>query len=68
MIRLLIVVDHSTERKYRRPLRAYDALLNIDISKNIIVYTCGEFNDRIQDQTTLCFKIKKEARRLYAKI
>ena len=35
------------------------------VPKDIIVYTRDEFGDRANDKGTLCYKIKKEGKRIY---
>lgn len=62
---LLIVVADSDEKTYKRPVRGYNALRGLDISKDIIVHTKEEFDRRSNDITTLEYKIKKEGRVLY---
>lgn len=64
---LLVVVDQSLEKNYKRPLLGHAALRELMISKDIIVFTKKEFEDRCNDETTLSFKIKKEGKRVYAK-
>jgi predicted nucleotidyltransferase len=64
---LLIVIDTSDEKTYDRPLIGYDALFGMGIAKDLIVYTKAEFNQRSKDVTTLCYKIEKEGRVLYAR-
>lgn len=64
---LLIVIEKSSERSYKRPLKAYDALLSIDIPKDIVVYTKNEFDQDVIQVSSLCHKIKKEGMVIYAK-
>jgi predicted nucleotidyltransferase len=64
---LLIVVDQSTEKSYTRPIAGHKALRNLDISKDIIIYTQDEFNRKSNDITTLSYKIKQEGKVLYAR-
>jgi predicted nucleotidyltransferase len=64
---LLIVVDKSDEKSYKRPIPGYTALRGLDISKDIIVHTKEVFDRRSADITTLEYKIKKEGRILYAR-
>lgn len=40
---LLIVVEKSTEKTFKQPFAAYDALFGMGISKDILVYTKEEF-------------------------
>ncbi len=65
---LLIVVPTSDEKLHRRSLRGIRALIDLMISKDILVYTKKEFEERSSDVTTLCHKIKKEGKRIYAKL
>jgi len=65
---LLIVVEKSDEKSYRRPIAGYKALRGLeDISKDIIVQTQEIFDRRSQEKTTLEFKIKRDGKVLYAR-
>jgi len=64
---LLVVVDASTEKTYKRPISGFQALRNLDISKDLIVYTKAEFDRLAYDITTLVYKIKKEGALIYAR-
>ncbi len=64
---LVIVVEKSNEKNYKRPLIAYDALVDIDVPTDIIVYTKDEFENKSRKITTLCYKIKNEGKRIYAR-
>jgi predicted nucleotidyltransferase len=64
---LLIVVDESNEKSFKRPLAAYDALFGMNIAKDIIVYTKQEFDTISKNKTTLGFKIKKDGKLIYAR-
>lgn len=66
-IDLFIVVDDSQEKKYKRAVLGYKALLEFAVSNEIIVYTKEEFEKNGADVTTLAYKIKTQGRRLYAK-
>lgn len=65
---LMIVVDKSDEKTYKRPIPGYNALFGMGISKDIIVHTKEVFDRRSDDITTLEYKIKKEGKMLYARI
>ncbi len=41
---LLIVVDHSNEKPYKRAIKGIRALRGMGIAKDILVYTKEEFN------------------------
>lgn len=64
---LLIVVEHSDLKRHQRTYAASDALADMMIPKDIVVYTKTEFNKRSNDVTTLCYKIKRQGRVLYAR-
>jgi uncharacterized protein len=64
---LLIVVDKSDEKSYRRPIPGQRALFGLGISKDMIIYTKDEFEKYSNDITTLCYKIKKDGELLYAR-
>jgi len=64
---LLIVIDKSKEKSYKRAIPAYDALFGMGISKDIIVYTKEEFDRRSNEITTLEYKIKKDGELIYAR-
>ena len=64
---LMIVVEKSDEKSYKRPIPGHTALRGLDISKDIIVHTKEVFDRRSDDITTLEYKIKKEGQVLYAR-
>ena len=64
---ILVVVEKSSEKTYRRPIPGYDALFGLGISKDLIVYTQEEFDKYAHDITTLCYKIKQDGELMYAK-
>ncbi|MFH1644327.1 MAG: nucleotidyltransferase domain-containing protein [bacterium] len=65
---LLIIVPESDETIHKRSLPGIRALIDLMISKDILVYTKTEFEKKADDVTTLCYKIKKEGKRIYAKL
>ena len=64
---LLIVIDKSDEKSYTRPVAGHKVLADLDISKDIIVYTQEEFEELSHKKSTLAFKIKKEGNKIYAR-
>jgi len=64
---LLIVVERSDEKTYRRPSPGQRALFGLGIAKDLIVYTKDEFERSARDVTTLCHKVEKDGELLYAK-
>ncbi|MFH0898897.1 MAG: nucleotidyltransferase domain-containing protein [bacterium] len=64
---LLIVVDQSSEKSYNRLRPGQCALFGLGISKDMIVYTKDEFEKYARNTTSLCYKIKKDGKVLYAR-
>ena len=64
---LLIVVEKSDKKTYTRSLPGQQALFGLGISKDLIIYTKDEFNLYVKDVSTLCYKIEKNGRLIYAK-
>ncbi len=64
---LFIVVDDSQEKRYKRAIPGYTALVGLKVPNEIIVYTKKEFEKNAADITTLAHKIKVDGRRVYAK-
>lgn len=64
---LLIIVEKSDEKSYRRPIPGQQVLFGLGISKDLIIYTKEEFDRYSTDVTTLCHKIEKDGRIIYAK-
>lgn len=64
-IDLVVIVDKSSEKPYKRAAKGIASLSGLKIPKDIIVYTSKEFNELAEDETTLCHKIKNEGIKLY---
>lgn len=64
---ILVVISVSQEKSYKRAVAGHRALLDLDISKDIIVYTSSEFKKYVKDPSSLGHKIKKDGLLLYAK-
>ncbi len=62
---LLVVVNTSDEKPYKRARKGIESLKGLKIAKDIIVYTADEFEELARDVSTLCHKIKKEGIKLY---
>lgn len=62
---VLVVIDKSDEKPYKRARKGIDALTGLRIAKDILVYTTDEFERFASDISTLCYKIKKEGMNLY---
>jgi uncharacterized protein len=64
---LLVVVEQTNKKPHLRSERGSEALWDIKVPKDLLVYTQDEFVQRANDATTLCYKIKKEGKVLYAR-
>ena len=64
---LLIVVDDSQEKKHKRSRPGYEALWGLGISKDLMIYTQHEFDQRANDPSSLMYKILKNGKVLYAR-
>jgi len=64
---ILIVVEKSEKKSYKRPIAAYDALIDLDVPNDILVFTKAEFDARVENTSTLIYKIKKQGKLVYAK-
>ncbi|MBI5745580.1 MAG: nucleotidyltransferase domain-containing protein [Nitrospirae bacterium] len=62
---MLVIVDKSDEKPYKRAINGIEALMGLRIAKDILVYTKDEFDKLSADVSTLCYKIKKEGIKLY---
>lgn len=64
---LLVIVEKSEEKTFRRPVSGHRALFGLCISKDLLVYTKEEFDRYRANVTTLCHKIDISGKLLYAK-
>ncbi|MCL0062231.1 nucleotidyltransferase domain-containing protein [Thermodesulfovibrionales bacterium] len=62
---LLVVVEKSDEKPYKRPVKGIAALRGLMVANDILVFTIEEFNQLTDDISTLCYKIKQEGVKLY---
>jgi len=62
---LLVVVNQSEEKIYKRPIKGIKALRGLKIAKDLIVYTVDEFNNLASNEASLFYKIKREGIKLY---
>ena len=63
----LIVVDDSQEKRHKRGKPGYEVLWDLDISKDIMVYTKEEFDSHLAEQSSLVYKIAHKGKILYAR-
>ncbi len=64
---LAVVVEESDQVALKRPISGHLALADLDVPKDIIVYTKHEFDRALKDPSTLATKIKLRGIRVYAK-
>ena len=64
---VLVIVEKSDEKNYKRPIPGLLALFGLMISKDLLVLTLEEFVQRSSDKTTLAYKIKHKGKMIYAK-
>ena len=62
---ILIVVSESDDKFYKRPIKGYSSLEGLHIPEDIIIYTRAEFEERAKQKGTLCYRIKREGRKVY---
>lgn len=64
---ILIVIEKSKQNVIDRMRPGYQALIDLDIPNDILVYTKAEFDQRSNDITTLGYKIRLQGKKIYAK-
>ena len=62
---LVVIKDTAENRIHKRVLIGRKALVDLEIPKDIIVYTSLEFNKMAEEKASLCYKIKNEGVKLY---
>ena len=65
-LNLLVIIESSNEKVYKRGDRAFDTLLSLEIPKNIVIFTKQEFDTFCQDKTSLAYEIKSKGKMVYA--
>jgi uncharacterized protein len=64
---LLIVIDKSDEKSYERVRPGQRVLYDLNISKDLLIYTKDEFDRISNNVTTLGYKIRREGKVIYAR-
>lgn len=64
---LMIIVEESNEKFYKRPRIGYKALRGLGVAKDIIVYTTSEFDNKVNEISSLIYKVENEGIKLYEK-
>ena len=63
----LIIISSTDERFFQRALKGREVLQGLMISRDIIVYTQEEFEQRLAIPTSLATKVKQDGKVLYAR-
>ena len=66
-IDLVVVVEKSNKKFYKRAVEGVRVLRGLNIAKDILVYTQDEFISISQDISSLLFKVKNEGVKIYEK-
>ena len=64
---LLIVVEGSADVRHRRSIPGSRSLRGMMVPKDIMVYTIKEFDRSSADQSSICYKIRRQGKVLYAR-
>lgn len=64
---LLIVVDELKKDRFKAMSEGYAALRGMPLFKDILVYSKNEFEQSALDTATLCNRIKREGKKIYAR-
>lgn len=64
---LCIIIDDYKKDRHQTLVDGYRALFDLDIAKDILVYSKKEFEAFSNDRTKFCHKIKNEGTLIYAK-
>ncbi len=64
---LLVVIDQYEKDRYKTMSDGYKALMGLGIFKDIVVYSHEEFNRCQADSTSLCNRVAREGKKIYAK-
>ena len=62
---IIIILNKSSEKLYKRSIPAYQALKGLKISKDILVLTSEEFNEQADHPSSLCYMVKEKGVKLY---
>lgn len=66
-LNLLVVIEASSEKVYKRGGKAFDALLNLGIPTNVTIFTKQEFDEFSNDVSSLTHEIKNNGKKVYAR-
>ena len=64
---ILVIVEEAHEKAYKRGYQAFEALLDLGIPKNVVVFTKQEFETYCQDKNSLVYEVKHRGKQVYAR-
>lgn len=64
---LLVVVDDYAEDRYKDLVKGHKSLIGLKVCKDLLLYNKKQFEESSADRLSLCHKISKEGKRIYAK-
>ena len=64
---VLIIVDKLTSVRHKMLVEGHTALFDLDLSKDLLLYSKTEFEELSEDEMALCYKVKHEGLQIYAK-
>jgi predicted nucleotidyltransferase len=64
---LLVVVDKLINTRHRMLVDGHRALGDLDLSKDLLLYSKDEFEELSEDEMALCYRVKREGLQIYAK-
>lgn len=64
---ILIVTEKTSPNKHKLLVMGHHALIGLNIPKDILVFSKSEFDSHAADITKLCYKVKREGKKIYAK-
>jgi len=65
---LLVIIDKSNEKSYRRSVKGYHALFGLKVPTDILVNTKEEFENRADKIPTLFYKIRHQGKLVYGNL
>lgn len=64
---LLVVIQTSDEKSHKRTIVGRQALWDLNIAKDLMVYTQAEFDARVTDPASLVYKVEHNGKVIYAR-
>jgi len=62
-----VVVDTSEDKPYRRPVSGLKVLRDLEIPKDLLVYTEREFQKSADEPSSLAHKVQEEGALIYVR-